>query len=603
MAISCNGNSILQASVSMDSFQTFTVEFWMRSDSFAQSSNVFSMGRDSISGFGLNLSGTLVPGRESYGMFYLGGISTMATGNALRVPFQQWIHVAIVRSANAWKVYRNGTLVGRCTGQGIGSNDSLLIGEAFKGELTRLRLWKRDLDRSDILASMGSEAIDDSDLISEYTPQETGIINSIPDRFGHSGPLKASGKVTGTLPTDFPTYSSANNVWLSTFPSYMQFFARDSDDTSRVIVAGTMIPEPSDSLEIDLLKNDSLSRSFVTTATSSFLFTIPIHCELSQYTIQVFVIRSEKKFFVAEAADLLSGDVFLIDGQSNAHPAIPGYSWQNVFCRTIGVQTDDQNREPYNLADTLWGLSSAAGDGQYFSGPYLVGSWARWMEEGIASRWSVPTCVINGAAGGSAIAQHFRNDQNPTDSTTIYGRMLYRIGKSGLAHSIKAFFWYQGEWDSGGGYMESFRVLHTEWLQNYSGIDSSSIRFYVFQTRPDNCGAGEPSVREAQREIPDSVPNCVPVSTVAIDGYDGCHYYWNGYVNIGQDVLRKIGASLYHSSDSIDVDPPNIAKAHYTSSDKTEVMLLFRTSTAALIATPDTVIGNSLRRITDAFYL
>jgi hypothetical protein len=598
-----NGSGTLQNSISLNGLTSFTLECWMRSDSFAQQAVIFHCGHDSTSGFDLGLTNTLVPGRESYATLSLGSVSQIATGNSFRVPFHQWVHVAIIRTATEWMLYRNGAIVGRTRSPGIGPNDNIILGMGFSGALTRFRIWSRALGRAELVTSMCSMNIHDSNLIAEYTPQNVGSVDSVQDVLGLSPSLHAEGTIIAISDPSFPNYGTPFNISLETFPIHMQFFARDNDDSARISIIGSMSPLPGDSLVLELYKDDSLFYSTATLASNQFNFIVPIHCELSEYTIRLFVLRSENKLFVAEAADLLCGDVFLIDGQSNAHPAIDGYNWQNAFSRTLGVQTTSENLDPYDPADTLWGLSSATGWGQLFSGPYLVGSWARWMQEGVAAAWNVPTCVINGAAGGSTITQHFRNDSNPTDSSTIYGKLLYRTIKSGLAHHVRGIFWYQGEWDNGATYLESFRNIYNDWLSNYSRYDTRPIFHFIFQTRPNDCGTGDGLARESQREIQDSFPNCTTLSTVAIDGYSGCHYYWNGYVNIGQEVIRKVGKYFYNSADSIDVDPPDISDARFTDQSHTKIAIRFRGTIAGLAATPDTVIDGVNRTIKDAFYL
>ena len=564
LSVHFNGNGTLQNSLSLNGLSSYTIECWMRSDSFAQQAVVLYCGQDSSSGFGLGLTNTLVPGRESYATLLLGGISQIATGNSFRVPFHQWIHIAIVRTTTEWMLYKNGSIVGRTISTGIGPNENITLGNEFYGAITRFRIWSRALSRSELVLSMCSVNMRDINLVAEYTPVKIGNADSLSDLLGINPRLQSEGTVIIMDDSDFPAYTPPPNVTLSSFPSHLQFFARDNDDSARISIVGSMSSLSGDSLLLEIIKNDSQIDSIQVPTLSQFNFEIPIHCELSQYTIRFLVKRSGNTLFVTEGADLLCGDVFLIDGQSNAHPAIEGYNWQNAFSRTIGVQTTTENLDPYDHADTLWGLSFATGQGQLFSGPYFVGSWARWMQEGVADAWNVPTCVINGAAGASTIEEHIRNDSNPMDSTTIYGKLLYRTQKSGLIHNVRAIFWYQGEWDSGAVYLPTFRTIYNEWASDYSRNDSTPIEHFIFQTRPNNCGTGDGLAREPQREIQDSFPNCTSLSTVAIDGYDDCHYFWNGYVNIGHEAIRKVGKYLYHSSDTIDVDPPDLSDVRFT---------------------------------------
>ncbi len=50
----------------------------------------------------------------------------------------------------------------------------------------------------------------------------------------------------------------------------------------------------------------------------------------------------------------------------------------------------------------------------------------------------VPIFMINAAVGGTRIDQHQRNEADPTDLKTIYGRMLWRVREAKLTHGIRA---------------------------------------------------------------------------------------------------------------------------------------------------------------------
>ena len=85
----------------------------------------------------------------------------------------------------------------------------------------------------------------------------------------------------------------------------------------------------------------------------------------------------------------------------------------------------------------------------------------------IIEKYGIPTCVINGASGGSSIEYNIlRNTANPTDFGTAYGRLLYRVQKAGVQHNIKAILWRQGENETSGnapGYPTNFNTLYNFW--------------------------------------------------------------------------------------------------------------------------------------------
>jgi len=57
--------------------------------------------------------------------------------------------------------------------------------------------------------------------------------------------------------------------------------------------------------------------------------------------------------------------------------------------------------------------------------------------------------MIHGAVGGTRIDQHQRNESNPEDQNTIYGRLLARLKAAKPTHGIRGVLWHQGENNSG----------------------------------------------------------------------------------------------------------------------------------------------------------
>ena len=108
----------------------------------------------------------------------------------------------------------------------------------------------------------------------------------------------------------------------------------------------------------------------------------------------------------------------------------------------------------------------------------------------------MPIFLINAAVGGTRIDQHQRDAANPTDLTTIYGRMLWRVQQAKLTHGIRGILWHQGENDQGsdgptGGFgWESYQPLFVEmaaaWKQDFPNVQ----HYYVFQIWPNSCSMG-----------------------------------------------------------------------------------------------------------------
>ena len=90
----------------------------------------------------------------------------------------------------------------------------------------------------------------------------------------------------------------------------------------------------------------------------------------------------------------------------------------------------------------------------------------------IKDTFKVPVCIINGAGNGSAVELHKRNNLNPMDLKTFYGRFLYRATKAKVASGVKGVLWHQGEANSGfaGNYYKDFKTVYTAWREDYPSI-------------------------------------------------------------------------------------------------------------------------------------
>ncbi len=134
--------------------------------------------------------------------------------------------------------------------------------------------------------------------------------------------------------------------------------------------------------------------------------------------------------------------------------------------------------------------------------------------------------------GGTRIDQHQRNDENPTDLDTIYGRMLWRVRQARLTHGIRAIIWHQGENDQGaagpdGGYgwetyQRYFVEMSADWKRDFPNVS----RYYVFQIWPNACSMGGGNgdmLREKQRTLPRLYSNMDVMSTLGIKPPGPCH--------------------------------------------------------------------------------
>jgi hypothetical protein len=165
----------------------------------------------------------------------------------------------------------------------------------------------------------------------------------------------------------------------------------------------------------------------------------------------------------------------------------------------------------------------------------------------------MPIFMINAAVGGTRIDQHQRNTTDPTDLTTIYGRMLWRVRQAKLTHGIRGILWHQGENDQGsdgptGGYgWESYQQLFVEmsagWKEDFPNVRN----YYVFQIWPNSCsmggreGSGD-MLREKQRSLPDLYSQMGIVSTLGVRPPGGCHFPlvgWGEFARLVQPLIER----------------------------------------------------------------
>jgi len=380
-------------------------------------------------------------------------------------------------------------------------------------------------------------------------------------------------------------------------PVNLQLYPRDNQDSGRVIFSGTVMTPGYDSIKvISLRNNDTLriytSKLFYTGSSAPFNVSAKIHSELSEYKF-VVILKSNSLYDVIYTADsIVCGDAYLINGQSNSHYINPLATYRNEYCRSFGKNT---NYNVYNPADTLWGLARG-NDAVNFH----TGVWGIKLQQMIKENHGIPVCIINGGSGGSSIEYNLRNNNNPADLNTTYGRLLYRVIKAGLQSSIKAMFWYQGESNTSTSwvnYFANFQNLHYSWKTDYPGIQ----KMYVFQIRMGCVSAPaiyQTQLREVQRILGANFPEVELMSTSGVQGHDGCHYNLAGYNESAQNIYRLAARDFYGSSDTLNIKPPDVKIAYFTSTLRNKLKIIYEDNCSLLL--PNDTLGASMK---DYFYL
>jgi hypothetical protein len=411
----------------------------------------------------------------------------------------------------------------------------------------------------------------------------------------------------GTTPSSkFKFTTTSPNLVYTNTPQNMQLYARGVDDSASVTVSGSITTPSLDSLYIELYKSNVLTKRFsqalvYTGQTAGFSQVARLATGLHNYKFLVYTKRGAVTYLNRTVDSIVVGDAYIVMGQSNAWSGGNGtYTYSDQFCRTFGVQTPNGNGDPYLIKDTLWTRSSAAfntepaPNGNY---PNNVGVWALQLQRMIRDTFGIPTVIINGAKHTARIAEHIRDDNTPTNLNTYYGKVLYRTQKAGLVNAIKGIFWYQGELNtdtSYQSYLSYFSILRTDWLLDYPNIN----QIFVFQPRP-GCGFDQhDKLRERIRQIPGLYADAQVMSTIGFYNYNACHFFVDGYIDIGRSVFRNVGQKYYGGTDTINSKSPNIRKAYFTNQLKTQIRLLFNNSNVS--SWPADTLG---KRIKDYIYL
>ncbi len=392
------------------------------------------------------------------------------------------------------------------------------------------------------------------------------------------------------------TVFSQVDITFKVLPKNYQLFPRDVNSQAVLNISGTVDSVGYDSIYVNLLRNneiyfqDTVELVFVD-STAEFQFSPKINAELAEYSIHVYV----DTILVAERDHIVSGDVYLINGQSNAvaEDFEGKATFQSKWIRSFGSSVISASE---CAADTSWGLAQ----GTTIYSHMAIGVLGITLAKKITEGYGIPVCILNGAVKGSPIAQHNRDHSNNTNLSTIYGRLLYRVQKAGVVNAIKAIFWYQGESDTDLNYftyINDFGGVRWAWHQNFPNLE----KIYVFQIHPSktNCGFGYQSqLREMQRQLREHYSDVKLMSTSGINGYyiDGCHYYYEGYKNITNWIFPLVAKNYYGSMDKEAINSPNIINAYQSGGEQKEITLIFDQP----VFWPEPYLGNKME---DYFYI
>ena len=362
----------------------------------------------------------------------------------------------------------------------------------------------------------------------------------------------------------------------TTVPQSLQLFPRNAKNEAIVTFTGKIETANYNSVSMLITRNNSIIKSYKTplsyaNGTANFTFSHTIKAELAEYSFKIYATQGTDSVLVISRDNIVAGDVFVINGQSNAASwgvsnTFPNYDYKNEFCRTFGQTLS--GKPVITKADTTWAYSNN------FS-PY-VGVWGIELQKIITSTYGIPTCIINEALSGSAITEHTIRDANsPSNVSNIYGRLLYRATKAGVLNSIKGFFFWQGEAEAFANptiWQGEFDKLYNFWKTDYPAVN----KFYVFQVNILGVPLPEAAeMRNFQRKIKQLYAKTEVIGTIGNSGYDGAHYTVDGYKRFANEAFRLVARDFYASTDTVQITSPNVQKAYYGNLAKDEIVIVF----------------------------
>ena len=355
-----------------------------------------------------------------------------------------------------------------------------------------------------------------------------------------------------------------------------QFYARDDTNEGTLYYNG-ILNDAAESVFLKLYAADKLIKTETRKpgADKSYAFAVKLKPGLIVYKVEFGTKDGSGEKIVHTASNLVCGDAYLIDGQSNAVSVDWGQGDDNFtseWVRSYGYGGPDPSKG--------WGKAVRRG-----GGCREIGYWPMDLAARLVDTQKLPICIINGAVGGTLIEAHQRNEAKPTDGDTIYGRLLTRISQARLTHGIRGAFWHQGENDqesqgkSGGygweNYQKHFTNMTANWKQDYPNIQ----HYYIFQIWPNSCQMGgtkhSDKLRDVQRLLPRLYSNMSIMSTLGIKPEGPCHYPPAGYAVMAQMVAPLVEHYNYGRTFDKPITPPDLQKASYSSANKDEITLVF----------------------------
>lgn len=407
-------------------------------------------------------------------------------------------------------------------------------------------------------------------------------------RAQNSGPMVVTATVDNggrpvTRSVNIAVTEPATDPWIARTaepdekPEDGQFYARDDKNEGTLFYKGRLPEAGTVFLKVLADGKPYASQTAKTDSNKSYAFEVKLKPGLIRYAVEFGTTDGSNETVLYQAGDLVCGDAFVINGQSNAVATDwgPGdFPETSEWIRSFGSMSGDPK-------SARWGKAIRKTPGDRLA----IGYWGYDLAKHLVETQGVPVCILNGAVGGTRIDQHQRNTADPADLTTIYGRLLWRVREARLTHGIRGILWHQGENDQGadgpsGGFgWETYRQLFIElaasWKEDFPNVQ----HHHMFQIWPKACAMGfegsDNRLREVQRQLPGAFSNLSVMSTLGIDPPGGCHYPAEGYAAIARLIAPLVERDHYGKKPDASITAPDLKSAGFANGRRTTIRLEF----------------------------
>lgn len=398
------------------------------------------------------------------------------------------------------------------------------------------------------------------------------------------------------------------NIQFDELPQDFQLYPRDDKNQAVVPINGQIEVGNWSYMSVVVYRNKKLysyAKSFFSYdnmgKTGTFSLKPIIKAELAEYDFKIYASQAGKDSILTfERKNVVSGDAYLIYGQSNGRAWEETYDYKNEYCRTFGYGSFQNGY--------TWGLSNEGFTGGFDGEQFIVGEWGIHFQKNILENYGIPTCIINASTSGTNIKTlSDRNASNPSDITTHYGRLIYMAQKSGIIDNIKGFFYWQAETDAAQApslWKPGFDKMYSYWTKDLSSVK----KIYTFQIPLFGAGDYNDEVgvlRDYLRQLGSLYPKITTYAPIGVTGWNGWHFDLAGYKQIANELGKIVGKDFYGEQKTL--ISPNIQKTYYSKANRSEITLSFENG-QQMIYPKDTIAPNigggfGTYSLKDFFYL